>query len=34
VTTEGDSFTVVFHDATDALQWCLHVQQVSDCKPW
>jgi exonuclease 3'-5' domain-containing protein 2 len=28
VTTEGDSFTVVFHDAMDALQWCLNVQQV------
>jgi class 3 adenylate cyclase len=28
VTTEGDSFMVVFHDAADALQWCLHVQQV------
>jgi class 3 adenylate cyclase len=29
VATEGDSFTVVFHDATDALQWCLKVQQAS-----
>jgi class 3 adenylate cyclase len=28
VTTEGDSFSIVFHDATDALQWCLQVQQV------
>jgi hypothetical protein len=29
VTTEGDSFTVVFHDAMDALHWCLHVQKAS-----
>jgi exonuclease 3'-5' domain-containing protein 2 len=28
VVTEGASFSVVFHDATDALQWCLQVQQV------
>jgi len=28
VTTEGDSFTVAFHDALDAVAWSLHVQQA------
>jgi class 3 adenylate cyclase len=28
VTTEGDSFTVVFHEAVDAVHWCLRFQQV------
>ena len=28
VTTEGDSFTVVFHKALDAVAWCLEVQEV------
>ncbi|KAK9811314.1 hypothetical protein WJX72_001645 [[Myrmecia] bisecta] len=27
VTTEGDSFTLAFHDAVDAVCWCLHAQQ-------
>ncbi len=26
VTTEGDSFTIAFHDAFDATAWALHVQ--------
>jgi hypothetical protein len=33
VTTEGDSFTVVFHDAVDAVKWCLSVQQVRPLVP-
>jgi hypothetical protein len=28
VTTEGDSFTLVFHCPHDAVAWCLAVQQV------
>lgn len=28
VTTEGDSFTVAFHDAFDAVSWALAMQQV------
>eukprot|EP00877_Chromochloris_zofingiensis_P009839 jgi/Chrzof1/5108/Cz15g11210.t1 len=28
VTTEGDSFTVAFHDAFDAVAWSLHMQQA------
>ncbi|KAL3161919.1 hypothetical protein ABBQ38_009004 [Trebouxia sp. C0009 RCD-2024] len=27
VTTEGDSFTMAFHDPVDAVRYCLHVQQ-------
>ncbi|KAK9863985.1 hypothetical protein WJX84_001650 [Apatococcus fuscideae] len=27
VTTEGDSFTMAFHDPIDAVAWCMHVQQ-------
>lgn len=28
VTTEGDSFTIAFHDAFDAVSWALAMQQV------
>lgn len=28
VTTEGDSFTVAFHDAFDAVCWSLAMQQA------
>lgn len=28
VNTEGDSFTVAFHDALDAVAWALHVQEA------
>jgi len=28
VTTEGDSFTVAFHDALDAVAWALHAHHA------
>lgn len=29
VTTEGDAFLMAFHDASDAVAWCIATQQVS-----
>ena len=29
VTTEGDAFLMAFHDAADAVAWCIATQQVS-----
>eukprot|EP00951_Prasinocladus_malaysianus_P026837 scaffold239268_cov36-Prasinocladus_malaysianus.AAC.2 len=34
VHTEGDSFTVTFHEASDALKWCAKVQQRLQKLPW
>ena len=28
VATEGDAFLVAFHEATDAIKWCIAVQKV------
>ena len=33
VATEGDSFTMAFHDPLDATAWCAATQQVSLDKP-
>jgi class 3 adenylate cyclase len=33
VTTEGDSFTMVFHEPLDSVSWCLAVQQVGPNQP-
>ena len=34
VTTEGDSFLIAFHEASDALGWCLTVQQALMTADW
>ena len=28
ISTEGDAFTIAFHDAADALAWSIATQQV------
>ena len=28
VATEGDAFLIAFHEATDAIKWCIAVQKV------
>ena len=28
VATEGDAFVIAFHEATDAIKWCIAVQKV------
>ena len=28
VATEGDAFVIAFHEATDAIRWCIAVQKV------
>mmetsp|Transcript_12468 Transcript_12468/g.31404 ORF Transcript_12468/g.31404 Transcript_12468/m.31404 type:complete len:686 (-) Transcript_12468:107-2164(-) len=34
VHTEGDSFTVAFHEAEEALHWCVRVQTTLQAQPW
>ncbi|CAG9463706.1 unnamed protein product [Pedinophyceae sp. YPF-701] len=34
VTTEGDSFLLAFHEPTDAIGWCLSVQQALHVANW
>lgn len=34
VKTEGDSFTVAFHEADDALKWCSQVQVSLQSLSW
>ena len=29
ISTEGDAFTIAFHDAADAVAWSIATQQVS-----
>ena len=30
ISTEGDAFTIAFHDAADAVAWSIATQQVGD----
>ena len=34
VLTEGDTFTVAFHDPIDAIGWALHIQLALLEAPW
>ena len=33
ISTEGDAFTIAFHDADDAVAWSIATQQVSTSSP-
>ena len=34
ISTEGDAFTIAFHDAADAVAWSIATQQVGANAHW